>query len=212
MALRLIKQTHIGDCIIHHTKEVLTGIVYTYCVNTVALVSSILATVLSVVSLTRIAIQNHDASKPRTLSELAASEEQLLVRFRKILVVCGSLFAITIYGYLVGEVEHLALLASAWSLTYLGELALAALPAKGKTLKLHTLCAQAMAFGMFLMACAFWLDLDGSIHAIEGLFALAMAGCAALTILDKRRFIFYELPFLFLSHTSIVLAVIAVRS
>lgn len=67
--------------------------------------AAFLATLVSIVGLSRMAIKEHDKLQPRTLSELAAAQEPLLNHFRKILWVCGTLFAITVYGYLVPRID-----------------------------------------------------------------------------------------------------------
>ncbi len=178
---------------------------------TAALTCSLLATCISMFGLTRIAVKNHDAKLPKTLSELAASEESLLNHFRYILFICGTLFAIAIYGYVAKTIHHHVLLAAAWSITYVGELALALIPAKDKHLKVHTMLARIMGFGMLSMAYIYWLDLHAGIQIGEATLALLMSVLAILTILDRRRFLFYELPFIFFSHASIILAVIALH-
>ncbi len=171
-----------------------------------------LATLLSVISLSRIAFKYHDKQQPRTLSELAAAQQALLNRFRTILWVCGTLFAITVYGYVVAQINHASLLAGAWTLTYAGNLLAAIIPARDKQLKLHNICAQAMGVGMLAMAYLFWLNLGGAAAGSEACISLAMTLLIFMTLTDRKHYIFYELSFIFLSHFSILVAVLAVES
>ena len=170
-----------------------------------------LATLLSVIGLTRIAYNEFDKQQPLTLSELAAAQEPLLNHFRKILWISGTLFAITVYFFIVPHVGHPFFLAAAWTLTYAGNLALALIPARDKTVRFHSLLAQAMAFGMLAMAYLFWLDLPGSYSKVELGLSLTMSLLAIMTIVNRNNFIFYELPFLFLSHTSILVAAVTIN-
>ena len=57
----------------------------------------------------------------------------------------------------------------------------------------------------------FAISLHGNFAIIEGALTIVMTILASLTILDGRKFIFYELPFVYLSHVSILLAALAVR-
>jgi len=169
-----------------------------------------LASGISICGLTTMAVRNHDATQPRSLSELAAAEQRLLVRFRGILLVCGSLFAVTIYGYVPRTtIEPLVVLAGA--LMVCGELTAAILPARHKTLTLHTIMAQVMALGMLGLAIAFLWDLRDVYRIVDMFLVILMACTAALTFLDKRRFIIHELIFIFASHISIMLAVLGVH-
>lgn len=171
---------------------------------------ALVATLLSVIGLGHIAFKYHDRRQPRTLSELAAAQEPLLNRFRTILWVCGTLFAITVYGYIVTRINHAPLIAGAWTLTYAGNLFAAIIPARDKRLRLHNICAQAMGIGMLMMAYLFWLNLHGVYAGVEACLSLAMTLLMVLTFTDRSRYIFYELSFIFLSHASILVAVLAI--
>lgn len=172
---------------------------------------ALLATLISMAGLSRIVIKYYDKQQPRTLSELATAQASLLNHFRNLLWLCGTLFAITVYGYVVPKIGQPTLLAGAWSLTYLGNLLAATIPARDEKLKLHNVCAQAMGIGMVAMAYLFWFNLSGAYAGLEAYIAFAMTLLGVLTLVDKGRFIFYELSFIFLSHVSILVAAIALR-
>ncbi len=168
----------------------------------------LLATLLSVVLLTRIAYIHHDKTQPRNLSELAAKEDQLLIYFRNVLWTCGTLFAITVYGLLVPRTVLAIPLCIAWTITYLGNLLLAIVPARNHTVRLHNFFAQTMGAGMLGMACIFWLSFTGIYATFEIALAILMTILGAMAFIDKKRFIVYELSFLFASHITIVVAAI----
>jgi hypothetical protein len=160
------------------------------------------ATAISVLSLSYIVYREHDRSQPHNLSELAASQEHLLWRFRKILWVCGSLFAVTVYGFIVPKIENSFLIFIAWTIVYVSSLLLATIPARGKTLRTHNSFAQMMAGGMLLLA----INIGEPFGLIELCISAVMMLFAVLVVLDKKRFIVYELSFIYSSHVSILAA------
>lgn len=170
-----------------------------------AVLISLLATVISVVGLTFLAYKEHDRNRPRTLSELASAQDHLLRRFRIILWLCGTLFAVVMYGYMIPNSLLSVLLFIAWSIVIIGEFLVSFLPAKERTRRAHEISARCMAFGMATTAFLFLADLTGAYWVIEASIAFSMALLAAATFIDPRRFILYELLFLYLSHASIVL-------
>lgn len=170
-----------------------------------AVLVSLLATIISIATLTFLAYKEHDRNRPRTLSELAAAQDHLLRRFRIILWLCGTLFAVVMYGYVIPKSALPMPLFIAWSIVIIGEFLVSFLPAKEKTQHAHEISAQCMAFGMAAAALVFLADLTGAYWVIGVSIAFSMALLAAATFVDPRRFIFYELLFLYLSHASIVL-------
>jgi hypothetical protein len=169
------------------------------------------AAILSIIGLSYLAWKEHERGTPRTLSELAALKPNRLWYFRIVLWLCGSLFAVTMYGYIVPHIRLGGLQAAAWSLTYFPELILGVFPAKGNTIRFHTFMAYLMAFGMLSSAILFAVALFGNFALIESLISGIMVVLSILTITDKRHFIFYELPFIFFAHGSILVAAYALR-
>jgi hypothetical protein len=169
-----------------------------------------IATLVSITGLTIIAARGHDKERPRTLSELAAAEQELFEHFRYVLLFCGALFAITVFGFIVPGVSHPILVVVFGTLMIGGEMLAAIIPARNKTTTIHNIMAQIMAVGMLGLACAFWASLQR--HSIfEGALTLLMCGLAVSTLLDKKRYLIYELGFIFSSHFSILVAAIALR-
>jgi hypothetical protein len=84
-------------------------------------------------------------------------------------------------------------------------------PARGKTKTLHDLLASVMGFGMISLAVTFACGLGGSYRYIEvGLICL-MAVAAVGTLIDRRRYLLYELRFIYMSHVSVLVAALAVK-
>lgn len=161
--------------------------------------------------LSHIAYSQYDGGSPRSLSELVVDEKALLRRFRRILLVCGTLFAISVYWYIVPRSARSELVVLAWTVEYIGVILAAVLPAKGRTFWWHIGTAHFMGIGMLLLAYAFGASLSGNYAALEIVLALGMSAFALLTFADRKRYIFYELAFIFTSNFSIVIACLALR-
>ncbi|HSX35907.1 MAG TPA: hypothetical protein VLH84_03160 [Patescibacteria group bacterium] len=169
-----------------------------------------IATLVSVMGLSYIAVSEHTGDRPRPLSELAVAEQPLLARFRNILLFCGALFAVTVFGFIVPRVNHPIVVAIFGGLMIGGELLAALIPARHKTAVAHAVLAQTMALGMLGLAVMFWLGL-ATFVAAEAVLALVMCAAAILMLTDRKRFIMYELAFIFSSHFTILIAAMALR-
>ena len=90
-----------------------------------------------------------------------------------------------------------------------GELLASLIPGRKKTNFIHTAMAQIMALGMLGLAFLFWFSTEGVYHWIEMALVVLMCSLGMLTWLDKKNFIFYELGFIFCSHFTILVDVIA---
>lgn len=169
-----------------------------------------LATIGSMVKLTTIAVRYHDRQHPKSLSELALAEDRALLLFRKVLFICASLFSVTIYGFIGPRLDNPLPSVVAWTVVYIGIMCVAVLPARGGTFMPHVAAAQTMGAGMLALALCFWLTVGGGFGRVELLLAFCMAILGLLTYIDRRRFIFYELAFIYLNHITIVVAALAV--
>jgi len=65
---------------------------------------------------------------------------------------------------------------------------------------------------MLVLAFIFWRSLQGTSALLELAIVLAMLFAAFLTLVDKKRFIIYELTFIYLNHLSIIVAALALVS
>ncbi len=171
-----------------------------------------IATAISMFELSRLTLVNHNKEQPRTLSALAVTEPKVLSRFRNILLLCGILFAITMFGFYAPFSNYVLPAIFFSGLMIGGEVTTAIVPASGKTVRLHRISAKVMALGMFGLAYLFYFDTTGTYAQVELYIALIMTLLVPLTFLDKKRFVFYELAFIFLSHVSILIAVLAVSN
>lgn len=172
--------------------------------------AAFLATTGSVIWLTNIAVRHHTWAEPKTLSELAVVEDRVLAVFRKTLFVCASLFAISIYGFIGPRLENGISVVATWTWIYINILLTATLPMRGKTFWPHVITAQFMGVGMLVLAYLFWKSLEGGYATAELIAAIIMTVLALLTYADKRRFIVYELAFIYMNNVTIVIAAVAV--
>ena len=172
-----------------------------------------LATFLSMVGLTYLAWREHNPEKPRTLSELAASNRRLVNYFRIVLWVCGTLFAITMFSYIVPKVIYGFYQLVAWVIYYGCEILLGIFPARGTIERLlHNIFSYTMGSAMLATTFLFAIEFHGIFAIIESILTIIIAVLGTLAIFDRKRFIFYELPFIFLSHASIITAIYALGS
>lgn len=176
-----------------------------------AFYAAFLGTLGSIVSLGYIAATEHSQKNLRTFSELVAAEQHLLFRFRWVSIICSTLLAITVYWFIAPRNDYGLAQTIAWSLEYLGGILMLTFPARDKFIAIHTIFAQAMAAGMFALACLFLPVLDGLYFNLGLLCVLAMTIFGAATIIDKKRFMLHELTFIFISHITICIAALGLR-
>lgn len=171
-------------------------------------------TAISIASLSHFAVTQRGNLKTRTLSELATTEQKLLVRFRNILLFCGSLFAISMFGFIVPRAPHAlpVLVLGIGMMT--GELLVGIIPAQNSTRRLHESLAALMGASMLILPFVFWYSFTGAYKLSEALLALSMLALLSLMASDtyRKNFVTYELAFIFLSHISIVVAALALRA
>ena len=167
------------------------------------------ATLISIPSLTCLAWKEYDSGNPRTLSELAAKNKGTLTYFRTVLWLCGSLFALALFPSAT-YFDNRMLIILGSTLMIGGELLLAWLPARSKTMRAHNILAIVMAIGMLILAVTFIAELTDVYRLVAIIIGASMGLLALLTFVDRKHFVFYELPFIFLSHLSIVIALFAI--
>lgn len=174
--------------------------------------AAFLGTFLAITILTYIAWKEHHPDQPRSLSSLVAQRKQLVSWFRVVTAVVSTLFAVTMYFFIIPRVQYGALLFVVWTIGWISDLLLATFPERGTIEKqLHSFFAYTMALVFIVMGVIFIFSLDGIYRLLELGITLCMLILAALAQLDREQFIFYELPFIYLSHFSILVAAIAVR-
>lgn len=167
---------------------------------------------ISTISILLFSTREHRLEKRRTLSELAARNPSTLREFRIILWVCGTLISIMMYGLVLPNLSAAIYMTIFYTIIIFCELSLAIIPAHNDTFsgKIHNFLAFGMGFGMLFLALCLARVLTGSYsiagYTVSGLmFVLGMLG-----VIYYDRFIFFQLPFIFLSHVSLLIASLAV--
>lgn len=168
-------------------------------------------TLISVMAWTYLARKEHLAHIPRTLSELAAEKPEALKYYRIVLWVCGPLFAITMFGFIVERIAHPFIVSISCGLAIATEMTIGFFPAQRGRITIHDIIAAVMGAAMIGSAYVFAWSLRGGYIAIELAFAVSMSILGIFCIIDRKRYLFYELPLIYISHFSILVAAFAVR-
>jgi hypothetical protein len=174
--------------------------------------AAFVGTFLAITILTYIAWKEHHPDLPRSLSGMVAQRKQLVNWFRVVTAVVSTLFAVTMYFFIIPRVQYGALLFVVWTIGWVSDLLLATFPERGTIERLlHSFFAYTMALVFILIAVVFIFSFSGGYRLVEIGITASMLILAMLAQLDRKRFIFYELPFIYLSHFSILVAALAVR-
>lgn len=163
-----------------------------------------IGTTVSIIGLSHFGLTQRHNLKTRTLSELATTEEKLLLRFRNILLFCGPFFAVSMFAFIVPRAPHPAptLVLSLGIIT--GEMLVGVIPARKNTRKIHESLAGLMAVTMLAMPYVLWFSLNGVYRLAETILAIFMTVLAGLLLSDtyRKNFVANELLFIFASHIS----------
>jgi hypothetical protein len=171
----------------------------------IGLILSIIATLISVVGLTKIVIDNQIKTSDKTLSKIGIVNKKVEKDFSTILVVCGLLFAIAMQFYILPSIDAGIFLILVWYITIISELSLAFLPAShGWKLIAHNIISFIMATSMFVLAIIFAIYTDGIFTVMATIICIAMFVLAVLAAVKRHNFVKYELPYIFLSHMSVI--------
>lgn len=173
--------------------------------------SAFIGTSISIVAWTYLALKEHLTHIPRTLSELASEKPQALRYYRIVLWTCGPLFAVTTLGFIVPRVAYTVPVGIACGLTIMAELLVGVFPAQRGRITIHDIIAGVMGLSMIASAYLFAWSLHGFYTNAEMVFTIFMTLLALLCLIDRKRYLFYELPFIFLAHFSVLIAAIALR-
>ncbi len=168
-------------------------------------------TAISVVGWLYFAQKEHVTHLPRTLSELAAEKPVALRYYRTILWICGPLFAITLFAFILPRAPYPLLIGSVSALVIIPEILIGFFPARHGKVTIHDVIAGLMGTAMISLAYVFAWTLLGVYSTIELWFAILMTILGVLCLVNRKRYLFYELPLIFLSHFSILVAALALR-
>jgi hypothetical protein len=174
--------------------------------------AAFLATFLAITILTFLAWREHNPELPRSFSGIAAQTKRLVNWFRVVTVVVSTLFAITMYFFIIPKIPYGTALFVVWTIGYVSDQLLALFPERGTIERqLHSFFAYTLAATFLMISVIFVFSFSGGFRVLQIGTLVGMLILAALTRLDKKRFIFYELAFIYLSHFSILVAAIALK-
>jgi hypothetical protein len=174
--------------------------------------AAFVGTIISVVGWAYLARKKHNHDQPLPLSYLFISSRRALIFSRVMLWVCGLLFAITLYFFIAPRIPHGSYVLISWSIALLCEVMVGIFPASGKTEPLHNIIAFIMGFGFLVLAVVFSLNLSGLYSTTESILTAAMVVLGALGVIYyKTRFLFFELPYIWVSHITVLVAALALR-
>ena len=169
-------------------------------------------TIISVIFLTSLAWKEHHPDNPRSFSTLVAERKELVKQFRIASVVVSTLFTITIFFFIVPKVHYGSTLFVVWATCYISELLVSVFPERGTIEKqLHSFFGYNMALCMVLTTLVLIFSFNGGVRTLELAIFISMLILGAVGQIDRKRFIFYELPFIYMSHASILVAVVALE-
>lgn len=170
-----------------------------------------LGTFISVIAWTYLARREHLAHMPRTLSELSWEKPEALRYYRVILWTCGPMFAIMSLFFIVPRIEHAVIVAIVSTFMVISEMAVGIFPAQRGKITIHDIIAAIMGFAMISCAFLFAWSLGGGYRYVELVFATIASVLGALTLADRPHYLFYELPFIYIGHFSVLAAALALR-
>lgn len=168
-------------------------------------------TFISMVCWTYFVLREYVPSNPMNLSELASLKPAALRYYRTVLWICGPLFAITFFGFIIPRISHPLAIGIVGSCIFLPEILIGFYPVKIRKISAHDYIAAVMGAAMITVAYLFAAYLTPYYSHIELVFAVIMSILGVFFILGKRRHVQFELPIIYLSHFSILVAALALR-
>ena len=174
--------------------------------NNWALYPVFVGTILSIVLWTRFVLRERAFSENLTLSELAAKRDVKYFRF--VLWLCGPLFGLTTIFYILPRLHSLPTEVLLVVVVLLELVAGIFLPVNKRHKLFHELIAYTMGLCMFVAAVCLALVLP-RLGILEAAFSVAMLVCVTGMGVNRRNFIYYEVAFIFISHFTIVTAVVS---
>lgn len=146
----------------------------------------------------------------RTLSEIAASDNAKLLFFRLGILLSASLFTATVIQFITPRVKFGELQALAYLANFTSVVLLTLVPARGAQAKtIHTFFAYSMAASMLISGVLFSVNTTGVYRTMEIAVSTLLVLSGLLTALDHKRFVWHELAFIHLSHTTVLVAALA---
>ena len=114
--------------------------------------------------------------------------------------------------FIVPKIELAMLLSVSWLIGYASELLLGVFPAyTGKSTTLHDTFAFAMGVSMTVTTFILAASLGGTVATALFAVGVIMLPLIPMAYMFHRWFIFFELLYIYLSHTSILIAIFALN-
>jgi hypothetical protein len=176
--------------------------------------TAFIGTVISIVCWINLFVKEHNPKDPLTLSELAASKIKSLRYFRIVLWTCTTLFGITMFFYILPRINNKVStqLLIVFLFSIICYFLLGVFAARGKVENiLHNIFADGIALGGIVGTFILQKYLSSPYKEAEITLLLAMIVLSILALSDKKRYIIYELQFIFASHFTIIVAALALR-
>jgi hypothetical protein len=170
-----------------------------------------IGTFISVVGWIYLSRREHIAHLPRTLSELASEKPGSLIFYRAVLWICGPLFAITMFLFITPRTVNPVIIAVVSAFVIVCEILIGFFPAQRGKVTLHDVIAGVMGAAMVALGYAYAGVLNGGFAGTELMLAFVMSVLALLCFVKRKYYLFYELPLIFISHFSILVAALALR-
>ena len=161
-------------------------------------------------------VQKNSHSKNEiALSQLVAQDFSDLRLFRIAVFAGGTPIAISVFFYIVPNVDENVSLMFSFLAVYAGEVMLSLIPDKSTspeifTFTLHNAFAWAGFFGMIVTPLLLSNLLGGFAAQLETTIFCIMLPLSLAAIIYRKRFLVFELSFVFMSHLSVIVAVLAV--
>ena len=122
---------------------------------------------------------------------------------------CALLFTFSIFQLVVPNLKYGKWLGALWIYCFVCELLLPFIPARQLINKIHNFFAFSMVFGMLILVLFFARSLNGAYAISQIVIFILMLILAMAALILRKHFIYFQLPYIYLSHLSVVVAVLA---
>ncbi len=176
----------------------------------VGLVSLCVGVLLIVVQVSLLMWREYEHANHRTLSDVVVKNPVVLGQFRRMMFVDGAFITFGFIGSVALQTSEHVGLSLLWLSIYLFTLLAALIPTgTGLESLLHSVFGRLVAAGFLTSSILLVRLLPLAAATDEYVICILLGVFAILGTLHSRRFIFYEMPFIFLSLVSALIAAFA---
>jgi hypothetical protein len=166
---------------------------------------------VSLVGLSYFALKHYTIEKPFSLSDFATTDKDAMRLFRIIVIPGTSLFALSVFFYILPRVTNVSLIAVVSAITLLSGILLALIPANaGKKLSLHGWSATIMSLSSLALVFIFSNQLTDWRSELLLSFGLIMILLIVFALRYPKKFLYFELPFIWLCNLSVLITVMTI--